>query len=312
MTGTEPQGFTTPRNLEEAQQLVEEARRLRARGEDLHDQALGSAIRVALRDVQRLTAVPDVLNITYAQARRYVGRDDVSLLPINFSAAADYFFRYLPEIELDDISWVRGDHLLVQPTPATQRVKDRATRDGRQFPWNVRDIGEGLLNLGVVTGEGTHSSVTRTHNGVKRKVWVIERAALDDLESVWSPDFADPLARALRAIDQDHEEPDRDRGLGDSRTAAQELLLIIRAAGASEFGIVRGDRVLLHPAQTISRATSIATHEGRSFPHSTRQISEGLSLLGVLPSSSGKARTVGRRIDGKLVRVWDVALSAVT
>lgn len=312
MTTTEPQGFTTPRNLEEAQQLVDEARRLRARGEDLHDQALGSAIRVALREVQRLTAIPDVLNITYAQARRYVGRDDVSLLPINFSAAADYFLRYLPAIELDDISWVRGDHLFVQPTPATQRVKDRATRDGREFPWNVRDIGEGLLNLGVVAGQGTHSSVTRTHNGIKRKAWVIERAALDDLESVWSPDFADPLARALRSIDQERDETDGDLELGDNRTAAQELLLIIRRAGASDFGIVRGDRVLLHPAQTLSRATSIASREGRSFPYSTRQISEGLSLLEVLPPASGKSRTVGRRIDGKLVRVWDVALSAVT
>lgn len=312
MTRFEPQGFTTPRNLEEAQQLVEEARRLRARGEDLHDQALGSAIRVALRDVQRLTSVPDVLNITYAQARRYVGRDDVTLLPINFNAAADIFLRYLPEIELDDISWVRGDHLLVQPTPATQRVKDRATRDGREFPWNVRDIGEGLRKLGVVAGDGTRSSVTRTHNGIKRKAWVIERAILNDLDSAWSPNAVDPLDRALIAIEKNHEAHEQRRSRGINRDAAQELLHMIRVAGPAKFGIVRGDRLLLHPSETMTHAESIAAREGLPFPYSTRQVSEGLDLLGVLPNTSGSHRTVGRRIDGRLVRVWDIPLSSVT
>lgn len=318
MTSNELHPFDEPHTLEEAQLLVAEARRLRARAEEIHDQALGAAIRLALRDGRRMTDVPDVLNLTYAQTRRYLGRDDQKLLPINYSAAADLFLRYLLEIDRGDISWNRADQLYIQPTPAVHRVAALAARDGRTFPWSVRDVGRGLLTLGVVQGEGSKSSVSRTRNGQKVKVWAIELIALEDLDLVWSPFFGDPTARSFRAIDYKFDEIDRKEAAAAAAASAKrhpkpnpanEFLQAVREAGASEFGVIRGDRVLMHPPTALQRVAEAAETLGRSFPYSTTEVADGLHAMGALHVDRENKRAVGRRIDGRLVRVWDVDLS---
>lgn len=314
MSTDELHPFPEPHTLEEAQQLVIRARRLLAQAQDVHDQALGAAIRVALRGGRRISDVPGLLELTYAQTRRYLGRDDLKLLPHDPDAAADMFLRYLPEIDRGDISWNHADELYIQPTPAVERVAALAARDGRTFPWSVRDVAEGLMRRGVVRGDGTRSSVSRTRNGQTLKVWAMELVVLTDLDLVWSPDFTDPLARSFRAIDHKFDTADQkaaaQRRQPDPR-AAQEFLRIVRSSDAAQFGEIRGDRIFMHPQTAVARAIEIAAEEGQEFPYTASEIADGLHQMGALRVDGSNKRSVGRRIEGKLVRVWDIDITNV-
>ncbi|MFJ6534485.1 hypothetical protein [Microbacterium sp. NPDC091662] len=318
VTANELEPFDEPHTLEEAQQLINEARRLRARAEDIHDQALGSAIRLALRGGRRLSEIPELLDITHSQARRYVGRDDVKLLPINLDAAVDVFLRYLSKIDRDDISWTRGDQLYIQPTAAVDRVAALAARDGREFPYTVRTIGEGLMNRGVVQGAGRRSSVTRTRHGEKHKVWVLEAILLEDIDLAWNADFTDPLARSFRALEHIPHTA-RTTAAEEARIAALrflDYLALVETSstfgGLERFGAVRSNRLYItDPTRTIHTLKNIARAQGEHFITTTPQVEAGLHAISALKMDSAGRLKVGRRIDGKLQRVWDLDRSFI-
>ena len=302
-----------PRTLEEARELVDDARRLRVLADELHSQSLGAAIRVALRGGRRLSEVPDLLGLTYAQVHRYLGRDDLSLPPHDTDAAVDLFLRYLPEIDRDDISWTRADVLYLQPTPAVERVAAIAARDGREFPYTVRMIGEGLLKRGVVQGDGNRSSITRTHHGEKHKVWVMEALLLENSDLAWSPDLTDPLARSLRAIDHTPT-PGKTFGSEEARVAALrflDLLAVVEATpafgGLDRFGAVKDDRLYIaDPQYAVVTAKHIARTQHERFPWNVELVQAGLIAMSALSTDNAGRVKVGRRIQGKLQRVWDL------
>lgn len=313
MSTNELRPLPDPHTLEEAEHLVTEARQLLAQAQDIHDQALGAAIRYALRGGRRLVDVPELLGLTHAQVLRYLGRDDVSLLPHDPDAAVDLFLRYLPEIDRDDISWTRGARLCLQPTPAVERVAALAVRDGREFPYTVRMIGEGLVNRGVVQGAGNRSSVTRTYNGVRHKVWIMEAGVLENSDLAWSPDLRDPLARSLRATDHPDESGPTLRS-EDARVAALRFLDLLGlvessegAGGLARFGAVKDDRLhIADPRAAVVAIAHIARTQDERFPWTEDLVQDGLRSMSALSVDGAGRVKVGRRVQGVLQRVWDL------
>lgn len=76
-------------------------------------------------------------------------------------------------------------------------------------------------------------------------------------------------------------------------------------------GVVDVDRIYLFPSTVLGVANTIASRSGETFTETTVSVSSALLSRGwVKPDSAGK-RSTARRINGQVLRVWDIPLSAL-
>lgn len=83
-------------------------------------------------------------------------------------------------------------------------------------------------------------------------------------------------------------------------------------ASGQRIGIIKGEgieaRVYLIPSVTIGAANQVAQRADETFAETSVSISSALAARGWLEVDKSGKRAVGRRIDGALIRVWDIPL----
>lgn len=97
------------------------------------------------------------------------------------------------------------------------------------------------------------------------------------------------------------------RGSGDYATWAPN---------GARLGIIKGEgenaRVYLFPSVAIGMARQIAARADETFSETAISIGASLHSHGWLVADKAGQRTVGRRVGGTLMRVWDIPLSVIT
>lgn len=86
----------------------------------------------------------------------------------------------------------------------------------------------------------------------------------------------------------------------------------IWASTGPRLGVIRGDRVFLIPSTTIGIANQVSQRADETFSETAVSISSALVAHGWLTVDGSGKRAVGRRINGSLVRVWDIPLTVIT
>jgi hypothetical protein len=309
--------FPEPRTLSDAQELVRDAQRLLMRAEEIHDFAMAQAIRLA-GNGRHPREIAEVLRLSPAQVHRYQGLDDPAA-PYSAVTAAEAFLRLLPIVPLDDISWIRKNRTLIEPGPAVRRAAGLSHQAGKPFPYTVRQIGEGLLARRLVEGSAPgRSTLIRTRNGRARSVWSIETVVLEDLEFSWDPDFDEDLAAFVRAVTHkpqprhSHDPKQPTTTPRGTVAAARQFLELLGLDGLRASGMLKGERCYLPPKLAVEAAQRSASRSGVPFVHTSAEIAAGLRDLNLIEVGRDGKSTVGRRIEGKLTRVWDLDLNSVS
>lgn len=87
------------------------------------------------------------------------------------------------------------------------------------------------------------------------------------------------------------------------------------AASGPRIGSIRGEgaeaRLLLYPRVTYDVISRIANAVGESLSDTTTSIGSSFLAHGWIAPDGGGNNTVGRRVDGTLVRVWDIPLAVL-
>jgi hypothetical protein len=75
--------------------------------------------------------------------------------------------------------------------------------------------------------------------------------------------------------------------------------------------MIKGDRVYLIPSTTIGVANQVAGRADETFAETAVSISSAMTARGWLKIDKSGKRSIGRRIDGALMRVWDMPLDII-
>lgn len=76
-------------------------------------------------------------------------------------------------------------------------------------------------------------------------------------------------------------------------------------------GVVDNDRIYLFPSTVLGIANTVAARSGETFTETSVSISSALLSRGWVTSDSSGKRAVPRRINGQVMRVWDIPLEAL-
>lgn len=193
--------------------------------------------------------------------------------------------------------------------PHDAGLKDRLTEAAMTADHGIRLMLRMMRTSGALTVDEANTFYTWAEAGIYEAIAMQDSAAGDPAEQMLSY-LREALASGAGHLTvDDGGRPQNPGGVG----------WVVKGSGdfaqwtpsGPRIGMIKGDRVYLIPSTAIGVANQVASRADETFAETAVSISSAMTARGWLEVDKSGKRSVGRRIDGSLIRVWDMPLDII-
>lgn len=198
----------------------------------------------------------------------------------------------------------------IDDLPHDAGLKDRLTEAATSADHGIRLMLRMLKTTGALTAEEANDFYQWAEGGIYQAIAMQDAASGDPAEQLLGYLREALSSGAAHLTDEKGELPENAGAFGWSVKGTGQYATW--NANGPRIGVIKGDRVYLIPSTTIGVAMQVAARADETFAETSVSISSALHAHGWLEVDKSGKRGVGRRIDGALVRVWDMPLDVIT
>jgi hypothetical protein len=197
--------------------------------------------------------------------------------------------------------------------PHDAGLKDRLTEAAMTADHGIRLMLRMMRTSGALTIDEANTFYSWAEAGIYEAIAMQDSAAGDPAEQLLGYLREGLASGAGHLTAEDGTVPDNAGGIG----------WVVKGSGdyaqwtpsGPRLGMIKrddkGDRVYLIPSTTIGVANQVAGRADETFSETAVSISSAMTARGWLKIDKSGKRSIGRRIDGNLMRVWDMPLNVI-